>query len=251
MKAMILAAGLGTRLRPLTHDLPKALLPVNGRPLIQYTLLLLKKYGITDVIINLHHQGQKIMDVLESGSGLNMKISYSHEPDILGTGGGIKKVWRLLSDGTFLVINSDILVDINLDKVVEFHKRKKAIATLVLREDIDADSWGAVEIDLKDRVRQILGQPPCRKQGLIRRMFTGIHVMEPRVLGYMPASGSFSIIDVYLDMIRQNERIVGYTMKGYWMDLGTLERYHKAQEDLKRGDVQFGYLKKVNPSATG
>jgi NDP-sugar pyrophosphorylase family protein len=244
MKAMILAAGLGTRLRPLTNDLPKALLPVSGRPLIQYTLLLLKKYGITNIVINLHHHGQKIMDELEDGGKLGLNISYSFEPEILGTGGGLKKVWHLLSDETFFVINSDILVDLNLDKVVEFHRRRKAVATLVLREDKNADDWGVLQIDSQDRIRQIRDQPACDEAGLIKRMFTGIHVLEPQIFRYMPSSGFFNIMDVYLDMLRRNEHIAGYTMKGYWIDLGTPERYRKAQEDIQRGGVKLNYLKK-------
>jgi NDP-sugar pyrophosphorylase family protein len=242
MKAMILAAGLGTRLRPLTDDLPKALLPVNGRPMIHYTLMLLKKYGITDVIINLHHQGQKIMDTLKNGSDMGIKITYSFEPEILGTGGGIKKVQHLLSEGPFLVINSDILIDIHLDEVITFHKRKKAIATLVLREDRDVDTWGVVEINASDQVRRILGQPSRSEPGLVKRMFTGIHVMDPRVFRYLPGDGYHNIMDAYLEMIRNDERIIGYGTKGYWMDIGTPDRYQKTQQDLHRGVLKLSYL---------
>jgi NDP-sugar pyrophosphorylase family protein len=243
MKAMIFAAGLGTRMRPLTEDLPKALLPLNGRPLIHYTLLLLRKYGITQVIINLHHHGQKIKDDLGEGERFGMKIAYSEEPEILGTGGGLRKVAGFLSDGPFLVMNSDILVDLDFEKVMDFHNRKKAVSTLVLREDKDADEWGALHINPQDQIRQIRNQPACREEGLIKRMFTGIHVVEPGVFKYLPPSGFYHIMDAYLNMLREGERLVGYTMLGYWLDLGTQARYRKAQEDLEKGDVKLGHLK--------
>ena len=234
MKAMILAAGLGTRLRPLTDDLPKPLLPLGGRPLIEYTLLLLRKYGLTDVIINLHYQSKKIMQALGDGSRWGMKIRYSEEPRILGTGGGIKKVETFLSDGAFLVINSDILIEIKLDELIELHHRKKAAATLVLREDPEVDAWGAVGLDSHDRIRQFLGKPDWTGEKLSKRMFAGIHVMDPRVLSYIPGQGFSSIIDVYIEMIQKGEGLIGQTVQNYWMDIGTPERYRHAQEDLKR-----------------
>ncbi|MEK6683433.1 MAG: NDP-sugar synthase [Nitrospirota bacterium] len=234
MKAMILAAGLGTRLRPLTDDLPKPLLPLGGRPLIEYTLLLLRKYGLTDVIINLHYQSGKIMQTLGDGSRWGMKIRYSEEPRILGTGGGIKKVETFLSDGAFLVINSDILVEIKLDELIELHHRKKAAATLVLREDPEVDAWGAVGLDSHNRIRQFLSKPDWTGEKLSKRMFAGIHVMDPRVLAYIPGQGFSNIIDVYIEMIQKGEGLIGQTVQDYWMDIGTPERYRHAQEDLKR-----------------
>ncbi|MBI3812359.1 MAG: NDP-sugar synthase [Nitrospirae bacterium] len=237
MKAMILAAGLGTRLRPLTDNLPKPLLPLEGRPLIEYTLLLLRKYGITDVIINLHYQGEKIMQALGDGSRWGMKIRYSEEPRILGTAGGIKKVEPLLFGESFLVINSDILVEIHLDRLIELHQREKAAATLVLREDPEVDRWGAVGVDPHNRIRQFLGKPDWTGEPLSKRMFAGIHVMDPRVLAYIPGQGFSTIVDVYIEMIRKGERLVGQTVKDYWVDIGTPERYRHAQEDLKQRRV--------------
>lgn len=234
MKAMILAAGLGTRLRPLTDNLPKPLLPLEDRPLIEYTLLLLRKYGIMDVIINLHYQGEKIMQALGDGSRWGMKIRYSEEPRILGTAGGIKKVESLLSGEPFLVINSDILVEIHLDRLIELHQREKAAATLVLREDPEVDRWGAVGVDSHNRIRQFLGKPDWTGETLLKKMFAGIHMMDPRVLGYIPGQGFSTIIDVYIEMIQKGEQLVGQTVRDYWIDIGTPERYRQAQEDLKR-----------------
>jgi NDP-sugar pyrophosphorylase family protein len=171
-----------------------------------------------------------------------MKIRYSEEPRILGTGGGIKKVEALLSEGPFLIINSDILVEINLDRVIELHQRKKAAATLVLREDPEVDRWGAVGVDSHDRIRQFLGKPDWTGDPLSKRMFAGIHVMDPRVLAYIPDQGFSSIIDVYIEMTQKGERLVGQTVMDYWMDIGTPERYRQAQEDLKHRRVTLPFL---------
>jgi NDP-sugar pyrophosphorylase family protein len=243
MKALILAAGFGTRLRPLTLDLPKALLPVNGRPLIEYTLLFLKRHGITEAVINLHHQGEKIVDTLNDGSRWGFKIAYSHEPEILGTGGAIRKVSRELSEGTFLVVNGDVLADFNLGKAIEFHKSRKGAATLILRNDKDAEAWGAIGVDSKDEIRQIRSRPPAPESGLVKRMFSGIHILEPLVFRYLP-DGFSNIMDAYVEMIRRGERLMSYVMEGYWMDLGTPERYRQAEESLAKGEVRLSYLKR-------
>ena len=240
---MILAAGLGTRLRPLTNTLPKPLIPINGRPLIEYTLLLLKKYQIQEIIINIHHHGRQIRNALGSGSRWGLKISYSDEPEILGTGGGLKKVESFLSDGTFLVINGDILTNFDLNQAALFHARKKSVATLVLREDPDADSWGALEIDAGDRVRTIRGQPPQNQSNPAgKRMFSGIHILDPRIFRYLPGEAYSNIMDVYLEMIKSGESIAGFTMDSYWMDIGTPERYQLAQEDLRKAPSPLSYL---------
>jgi len=242
MKAMILAAGLGTRLRPLTDHLPKPLLPIDGRPLIEYTLLLLRKYGLIDVVINLHYQGEKIREALGNGSRLGMKIRYSEEPQILGTGGGIKNVQSFFSEEPFLVINSDILVDVDLNRVIETHRRAGAAATLVLREDPDVEKWGAVGVDSQHRIRQLLGKPEWAGEALSKKMFTGIHVMGPRVLSHIPAGRFSNIVDAYIEMARTGERLIGHGCSDYWMDIGTPDRYRAAQEDLKARRVRLSFL---------
>jgi NDP-sugar pyrophosphorylase family protein len=243
MKAMILAAGFGTRLRPLTDTLPKPLLPVGNRPLIHYNLLLLKKYGITDVLINLHHHGERIVREVGNGLRFGMNVIYSEEPTILGTGGAIKKVRSEVADGAFLVINGDILVDINLDKAVEFHHRKKGVATLILREDEEVDRYGPVEIDAKNRIRNILGKCCWNGEKLNRLMFTGIHIVEPKALDYVPQDLFYSITDAYIEMVRRGEKLYGYVMKGYWTDIGVIERYRRVDQDLKDGKIKLSYVR--------
>jgi len=243
MKAMILAAGFGTRLQPLTTDLPKPLLPVGNRPLIHYNLLLLKKYGITEVLINLHHLGEKIVQEIGNGLRFGMNVIYSEEPEILGTGGAIKKVRSEFCKGTFIVMNGDILIDINLDKLVEFHHRKKGVSTLALREDDEIGRFGAVEIDTKNQIRNILGKCCWNGERLSRFMFTGVHVMEPRVLDYIPMETFYSITDAYIEMVKRKEKLYGYTMKGYWNDIGVPERYQRVDQDLKKGKVKLSFVR--------
>src|SRR5919108_2695 len=137
MKALILAAGYGTRLRPLTERIPKPLLPVAGQPILVWNLLLLKRHGITDVVINLHHLGEQIVQAIGNGSRFGMRVAYSHEPTLLGTGGGIQQAAPLLKDGPFLVVNGDTLSACDLTELIAAHRAGKASATLVLREDAD------------------------------------------------------------------------------------------------------------------
>jgi mannose-1-phosphate guanylyltransferase len=266
MKAMVLAAGLGTRLRPLTDQMPKALLPVEGRPLIHYPLLLLKRYGITDIVINLHHHGRKIVDALDDGRALGLHLQYSWEPTILGTGGGIKQARGLLGDSAFFVINSDILVDLNLDAVVEFHRRRHAMVSMVVRDDPDVARYGTIELDGQDRIRTIIGHGGHGGHGgqggqggegfgsvgagaLRPFMFTGVHLLEPSVFDAIPGHGFSSITDVYIAMLQRDEQLFGYVMTGAWMDLGTPERYQEANRLLGAGRLRLSYLKPADPAA--
>jgi NDP-sugar pyrophosphorylase family protein len=242
MKAMVLAAGLGTRLAPLTHTVPKPLIPVNGHPLISYTLRYLKNYGISDIYINLHHLGDKIKAFLGDGSRFGLRIAYSEEPEILGTGGGIKKLEKELGDAPFLVINSDVLTDFNLSRLISFHHQNRGLATLVLREDPEVDRFGPVEIDSTGRIHQILGKGVKEGGVLKKRMFTGIHLVDPQVLGYLPEGIFHSITDTYIDILTQGSLLFGLEMKGFWADLGTLEEYGKINRLLTDGKINLPYL---------
>jgi len=228
---MILAAGRGERLRPLTDRLPKPLIPVAGHPLIHYTLTTLKNCGVQEVVINLHHLGEQIQAYVGDGSRWGLQVFYSRESRLLGTGGGIQKSAPYLTREAFLVINSDILVELDLRDVLRFHRENNATVTLVLRRDPDAERYGVIEVDGYHQVRQMLGRLPVPPAPRKKMMFTGVHILEPAVFSHMPyQSKGFSIVDVYLKMLEAGERILGYEMKGFWADLGTPERY----EDVKR-----------------
>ena len=241
MRAMILAAGLGTRLRPLTDTTPKPLLPVAGRPILLWNLLLLKRHGIIDVIINLHHLGEQIVQAIGDGSRFGMHVAYSHEPALLGTGGGIKQAAPFLKDGSFLVLNGDTLSACDLTGLIAAHRAGGALVTLALREDQEAARWGPITVDAHSRILQINGAPPLTdppKPLPLPCMFAGIHVLEPEVLDVIPL-GPGSIIDVYLGLLRQNRMLRGYRTSGYWSDVGTPERYAEVQRDGREGRLNL------------
>ncbi len=243
MRAMILAAGLGTRLRPLTETLPKPILEVCGRPLIHYPLLLLKRNGIREVVINLHHQGNAIPQALGNGHSLGLSISYSYEPEILGTGGGIKKVEAFFQGRTFLVINADTIMDIELEQVVNHHKRKRAAATMVLKEVTDWEEYGAVEVDDALRVRRIRGLPKAEPSTPLRPLvFTGLHILEPEILANIPpgesegSSGYASIIQHgYIPLIEQNRLVSAFITNRLWLTVDTPEKLAQAEAKLSEG----------------
>ena len=241
MKAMILAAGYGTRLRPLTSLLPKPLLPVGGRPLIVWNLMLLKQHGITEALINLHYRGDQIVEALGDGSRYGMRLAYSHEPLILGTGGAIHQAQAYFENRPFLVLNGDTISDCDLTALLETHRAAQALATLAVREDSHAAAWGAVMVDAGGRIVQIKGEPAVAPRGtaghteaLVTYMFAGAHVLEPSVVDAIPP-GPGSIIDVYINLLRAGRPLRGYRMSGYWSDIGTPERYAAAEQDVSKG----------------
>ena len=239
MKAMILAAGLGTRLRPLTNTIPKPLLPVGGTPLIVWNLLLLRRHGFRHVVINLHHLGPLIEQALGDGSKFGIRIIYSHEPIILGTGGGIKQAEPHFSGEPVLVLNADTLVELDLEALVDYHRAHGAAATLVLREDRDAARWGLVEVGDDHRILRITGRGRVGFPASTQRMFAGIHIFHPRLLQQVPKGVASSIIDPYVAALEREEPILGYDLHGYWSDIGTAERYAQAEQDARAGLIRL------------
>ena len=239
MKAMILAAGLGTRLRPLTERLPKPLLPVVGRPLVDWNLLLLRRHGITDAIVNLHHLGDLIERELGDGSAFGMRLAYSREPVLLGTGGGLKQAEPFFGGEPFLAINADTLVEIDLGALMAAHRNGRALATMALREDPDADRWGALEVEASGRIARINGRGRQPVGPVKKRMFAGVHIIHPRLLVSVPAERESSIIDAYVGAIQQGETILAHEFSGYWSDIGTPERYAQAQRDAEAGVIDL------------
>lgn len=242
MKAMILAAGYGKRLRPLTETIPKPLLPIAGQPIIVWNLLLLKRHGITDAIINLHHLGHLLVEALCDGSRYGMKLAYSHEPNPLGTGGGIKQAAPYLKNGPFLVLNGDTLSDCDLTALISAHNTGDAMATLALRDDPHPEQWGAIAMDQDSRIVQIKGEPSSPvhpgKLPVTSYMFAGLHVLDSAVLEAIP-SGPGSIIEVYTALLREGRLLRGYRMDGYWSDIGTPDRYREAQDEVAKGALRL------------
>ena len=233
MRAMILAAGLGTRLWPLTADRAKAAVPFLNKPIIVHILEYLRRYGFTEVIINLHHQGESIRRIVGDGSAWGVRVFYSEEPEILGTGGALDKVRHLLQEGTFLVINGKIITDIDLHAVCDAHRRRAALATLVLMKNVRRERFSIVEVDGDGSIVRFGGMPspapdetPSDHAPLL---FTGIQVVEPEIFDFIPR-GVFShtTVDVYPRAIASGRRIAAYIAEGQWYELSTLERYLNA-----------------------
>lgn len=246
MRAMILAAGLGTRLRPLTEELPKPLVPVLGRPLIEHTIRLLRSFGITQIAVNLHHLPEAIPAALGDGAALGVALSYVvEEGRIRGTGGGIRGARHLLDDGeTFVVVNGDVLLQPDLGAALALHRRLGAAATLVLREDPRAAAFGALEVDAGGRVRRLLGRPEqvAADAGPLRTaMFTGVHLLEPSLLERLPEEGCI-VRQLYRPMIDAGEVVGGYVDGGPWVELGTPADYLDACCALLDGALRIGHL---------
>ena len=248
MKAMVFAAGYGTRLRPLADELPKALVPVAGRPMIEYPLLLLRHYGITEIVINVHHLGEKIEACLQDGKKLGLRIAYSEEKELLDTGGGLLQAKSFLQGGAFVVINTDVIIDLPLQAALDQHRKSRAAATLVLRPDAQADRYGVIEISADRRIRKFLNHqaPSSGAAGPLRKlMFTGVQILEPKVFDYLAAANSaaFSTTKVtYPKMLTAGESLYGFLFEGFWQDLGTPERIREAEEKLARGEAKLHYL---------
>ena len=222
MRAMVLAAGLGTRLRPLTNDRPKALVEVGGRPLISYNLALLRTFGIKDVVVNLHHHGDALRDALGDGSAFGLQMTYSPEDPLLDTGGGIKHAEAYLAGDDFLVLNSDTIIDLPLDRLIASHRARRAAATLVVRRDADQERYGLVEIDESERIRRLRGEPAHVAGNLEAFMFAGVHVISPQVFRFMPSGGAFSITrETYPAMIAADAALYGFPFSGFWRVIDT------------------------------
>jgi NDP-sugar pyrophosphorylase family protein len=232
---MILAAGLGTRLRPLTDTTPKPLIDVAGVPLIAYPLALIREAGIGEVIINLHHLGGRIREALGDGGRYGVSITYSEEDPILDTGGAIQKAESFLRGDTFVVLNSDSVIDLDLARLVSWHRERGAVATMVLREDAEAARYGLIETDQSHRIRRFLGVPKRAPLPLAARMFAGVHVFEPEVFSYM-RPGRFGInAETYPAMLAAGERLFGFPFSGYWAVLDTHEGLACGRRELAGG----------------
>lgn len=238
MKAMILAAGLGTRLRPLTNTIPKPLLPVGGTPLIVWNLLLLRRHGFRDVLINLHYLGPMIPQALGDGSRYGLRITYSEEPVILGTGGALKQAEAFFDGQPVLVMNGDTMIELDLGALVATHEAHAPSVTMVVRDDPEAVQWGLVELDEAQRVHRINGKGRDGTSAPCHRMFAGLHIVHPRVLRRLPPAGTpSSIIDAYTGALQDGELVMGYDARGYWSDVGTPERYAQAEQDVAAGRI--------------
>ncbi|MCX7910955.1 MAG: NDP-sugar synthase [Endomicrobia bacterium] len=238
MKAFIMAAGLGTRLRPLTYSIPKPLVPIVNIPAIGHLMNNLKKNSIKEVVVNLHYYPDLITSFLSDGSKWNMKISYSYEKKLLGTAGGVKLKENFFNE-TFLVVSGDGISDINFKKVIEFHKRKKSLATLVLKPVNIKLEYGVVEIDEENKITNFYEKPSLDKV-FTNLVNTGMYVFEPDIFKYIPKNRFYDFGSQLLPkLVKMSLPVYGYVMKEYWCDVGNLTEYKKAQHDCLDGKIKI------------
>jgi len=240
---MILAAGLGTRLRPLTNDRPKALVELNGRTLLEITVARLRTFGVTEIIVNVHHHANLVADYLKAEGNFGLRIEISHEDTLLDTGGGLKKAgWFFLEDGAhidapFFLHNVDVISDIDLAAMLRFHGENNALATLAIqRRESSRLLLFDDHLQLRGRQGGTLEAPPIA--GSSAFAFSGIHVISPRLLHLLAEEGVFSIIDAYVRLAAVGQCILGFRADSYyWRDLGRPADLTQAAIDSQREGI--------------
>ena len=240
MKAMILAAGFGTRLWPLTIERTKPAIPFLNRPLIAYTIDYLKQYGITEIIINLHHEPDSVREQIGDGSEYGVKIHYSLEaPEILGTSGALDQVRHLLQDETFILVNGKIITNLDLGAALQTHRSKESIATLVLKQNPKREKFSQIIVNDEGYYQGYGGFPPTTDHRSPTAdhplMFVGIHILEPAIFEYIPRGVfSDSIRDVYPKAMKAGQQIAVHIGAGDWYELSTLGRYLEISLEFMR-----------------
>jgi mannose-1-phosphate guanylyltransferase len=239
MKAMVLAAGKGTRLSPLTGEIPKPMAPVVGKPIIQHILELLAQSGVGEVYVNVHHLADAILGTYGDTTHVNgTRVCITREERLMGTAGGVKRVADRF-DETFVIIMGDALTDVDVREVVAFHRERGALATLALMRVADTSRYGVVELDSE---QNLVGfqEKPSPSEARSNLANTGIYVLEPEVLSYIPENRFFDFAeDLFPRLLAAGEKLVGYEGSFYWSDIGTLEAYRAAQRDALSGKVRL------------
>jgi mannose-1-phosphate guanylyltransferase len=250
MKAMILAAGKGTRVRPMTHVLPKPMIPLVRKPVMEFLVEHLKANGITEIMVNTSHLAPVIEEYFRDGDRFGVQMAYSFEGDLvdgkiegkaIGSAGGMKKIQDFSGffDETFVVLCGDALVDVDFAAVLRFHRERNSIATLVLRDVPagDVSKYGVVETDPSGRILQFQ-EKPTREEAVSSTINTGIYVFEPEVLDYIPSGVEFDIGSQLLpELVRNGQNIFGIALPFAWLDIGSVPDYWEATSLLLRGNV--------------
>jgi mannose-1-phosphate guanylyltransferase/phosphomannomutase len=237
MKAFVLAAGVGTRLRPLTNDIPKPMIPILGKPALHYTIELLRKNDFDEIFVNLHYRPQAIMRYFKDNPEY-IPLNFSLEKKIMGTAGAIKKKENFLKE-TFVVMSGDGLTDINLKKAIEFHRKKKSLATIVLKEVDFRFEYGVALTDKNGEIKSFIEKPSWRDV-FDSKVNTGIYVFEPEIFKFIPENKLFDFSrDLFPLLKKKNKPIFGYTTKDYWKDIGNISEYKSGVFDALDGKVKI------------
>lgn len=248
MKALVLAAGIGERLKPLTQTIPKPLLEVAGRPLIHFPLAMLKRAGITDVAINVHHLAGQLQNALGDGSQMGLRITWAPEPVLLGTGGPLNGLADYLRDDTFVIANSDTILDLDLARVIAFHRDRGALSTIALCRPANLDYYSRLEIDADSRIRRmrlLKGRSPLAYDDypldldaamaavLNDYMYCGLIVVEPAVLDLIPANPPWSLFNnLFAPMVAQGLPVFGWIHRGLMRTVDDLVSYERLRTEF-------------------
>lgn len=268
MRAMVLAAGKGTRLFPLTGEVPKPMAPVADTPIIRHIFDLLARHGVVEAYVNVHYLADALLEAYGEESHIDgMSVRLVREKELSGTAGGVKHLARIAPAGgfdeTFVVVSGDALTDVDIRSLVAFHKERDALATIALRRVYDTSEFGVVEVDEEGNISGFQ-EKPDPEEAISTLANTGVYILEPRALSYIPENTFFDFArDVFPRLLKEGERFVGYQGDFYWSDIGTLEAYRQAQYDVLSGRVRVkvpgekrgeslwvGENAQIHPSAT-
>jgi len=231
LKALVLAGGLGIRLRPLTRNLPKPMVPIVNRPLLEHTILLLKKHNITEIVFLLYYLADLIKDHFKDGSQFGAKISYITADVDYATAGAVKLASELV-DGTFLVVSGDVITDLNISDFVQFHREKKALASVGLTSVDNPSPFGIAVADEQDKITQF-SEKPAAGQIFSHQVNMGIYLLEPEIFGWIPEKREYFFAkDVFPELVKKQERIYGFNDNCYWLDVGNFAAYQQAHWDF-------------------
>ncbi len=239
MKAVVMAGGEGTRLRPLTSSRPKPLVPILNKPCMQHTIELLKRYGVTDIVVTLYYLADEIEGYFGDGSELGVNLIYTVEDTPLGTAGSVKKAEEYLKDDTFIIVSGDALTDLDVDKALAFHREKGSVATLVLQHVDNPLEFGVVITDEGGRVRRFL-EKPSWGEVFSDTVNTGMYILEPSIFEYMRPEKSYDWSqDIFPQILTDEKPMFGYVLGEYWTDVGSLQQYRQAQYEMLGGMTQL------------
>jgi NDP-sugar pyrophosphorylase family protein len=242
MKAVILAAGEGTRLRPLTLDRPKPMLPVGGRPILEHLVAYLRRYHVTDIAINLHHKPDVVLEYFGDGRNFGVSITYSPEQQLLGSAGAVKALEWYLKDEPFFVLYGDVLTDVDLGVLMARHCATGALATLALHRVDDPWRCGIVQLDPDGWITRFVEKPPAwATYGNLAN--SGIYAVDPEVLREIPFGRPFDFgHDLFPALLARGAPLLGYASRHYVLDIGSPERYQRAEFDVRSGRFRSALL---------
>lgn len=250
MKAMIMAAGVGSRLMPMTRDIPKPMVPMGNRPLMENIVKLLKEHGIREIIANLHYHPGCVTDFFGNGTSLGMQMNYSREKELLGTAGGVKRCQWFLDD-TFVIVSGDALTDIDLTKLIFEHKKNGALATIALKEVDEVEQFGVVITDETGMINDFQ-EKPARETAKSNQANTGIYIFEPEIFNYIPENTFYDFgKQVFPNLVKIKAPFYGINISDYWCDVGSLQTYFTAHCDLLEGKLRSELHDSVENTSPG